>query len=97
MLCPVALRTQMVNRELTLKCRLKCYVKPMKDAPSVSPGKGNRESEKNILTSVGIESTTSGLDLPLLCRLSYEAGQRTSGTIKVVNSDEEKVSLHRNV
>ena len=24
---------------------------------------------KNILTSVGIEPTTSGLDLPLLCRL----------------------------
>ena len=26
---------------------------------------------KNLLTSVGIEPTTSGLDLPLLCRLSY--------------------------
>ena len=30
---------------------------------------------------MGIEPTTSGLDLPLLCRLSYEAGQRKSGTI----------------
>ena len=28
-----------------------------------------------------IEPTTSGLDLPLLCRLSYEVGQRKSGTI----------------
>ena len=25
---------------------------------------------------MGIEPTTSGLDLPLLCRLSYEVGQR---------------------
>ena len=30
---------------------------------------------------MGIEPTTSGLDLPLLCRLSYEVGQRESGTI----------------
>ena len=36
---------------------------------------------KNFLTSVGIEPTTSGLDLPLLCRLSYEVAQRKSGTI----------------
>ena len=28
---------------------------------------------------MGIEPTTSGLDLPLLCRLSYEVGQRKSG------------------
>ena len=28
-----------------------------------------------------IEPTTYGLDLPLLCRLSYEVGQRKSGTI----------------
>ena len=40
------------------------------------------EVKKNILlTSVRIEPTTSGLDLPLLCRLSYEVGQRKSGTI----------------
>ena len=39
---------------------------------------------------MGIEPTTSGLDLPLLCRLSYEVGQRKSGTIKVVNRGEEK-------
>ena len=28
-----------------------------------------------------IEPMTSGLDLPLLCQLSYEVGQRKSGTI----------------
>ena len=68
------------NRELTLKCKLKCYVKPMKDPLGVSPSKGNqgttRGKEKITLTSVGIEPTTSGLDLPLLCRLRYEVGQR---------------------
>ena len=73
-LCHVALWTQMV------KCKLKCYVKPMKDPLGVSPSKGNqgttRGKEKILLTSVGIEPTTSGLDLPLLCRLSYEVGQR---------------------
>ena len=46
---------------------------------------------------MGIESTTFGLDLPLLCRLSYEVGQRKSGTIEVVNRGEEKVRVHMNV
>ena len=46
------------------------------------------------MTLVGIEPTTSGLDLPLLCRLSYEVGQRKSGTIKVVNRSKEKVRVH---
>ena len=44
-----------------------------------SPSKGNqgttRGEEKIFLTSVGIEPTTSGLDIPLLCRVSYEVGQ----------------------
>ena len=40
---------------------------------------------------MGIEPTTSGLDLPLLCRLSYEVGQRKSETTQVVNRVEEKV------
>ena len=57
----------------------------MKDLLGVSPSKGNlgttRGKEKIILTLVGIEPTTSGLDLPLLCRLSYEVGQRKSGKI----------------
>ena len=72
------------NRELTLKGKLMCYVTPMKDALSVSL-KGNqgtaRGKEDILLASVGIESTTSGLDLPLLCRLSYEVGQRKSEKI----------------
>ena len=42
----------------------------MKDPLGVSPSKGNqgttRGKEKILLTSVGIEPTTSGLDLPLL-------------------------------
>ena len=50
----------MVNRELTLKCKLKCYVKPMKDPLGVSPSKGNQGTtpgkEKILLTSVGIET-----------------------------------------
>ena len=72
----------------------------MKDPLGVSPSKGNhgttRGKEKILLTSVGIEPTTSGLDLPLLCRLSYEVGKRKSGTIKVVNRDEEKLSKDQN-
>ena len=48
----------------------------MKDPLGVSPSKGNqgttRGKEKILFTSEGIEPTTSELDLPLLCRLSYE-------------------------
>ena len=36
---------------------------------------------KNLLTSVGIEPTTSGIDLLSLCRLSYKVAQRKSGAI----------------
>ena len=57
----------------------------MKDPLGVSPSKGNqgttRGKEKILLTSVRIEPATFGLDLPLLCGLSYEVGQRKSGTI----------------
>ena len=84
-----------------MKCKFKRYVKPMKDPLGVSPRKGNqgniRGTEKLILTSVKIEPTTSRLDLPLLCRLSYEVGQRKSGTIMVVNGGKEKVRVHMNV
>ena len=73
----------------------------MKDPLGVSPSKGNqrttRGKEKILLTSVGFELTTFGLDLPLLCRLSYEVGQRKSGTIMVVNRGEDKVRVHMNV
>ena len=48
----------------------------MNNPLGVSPSKGNqgttRGKEKNLLNLVGIEPTTSGLDLPSLCRLSYE-------------------------
>ena len=57
----------------------------MKDPLGISPSKGNqgttRGKENILLTLVGIEPMTSGLDLPLLCRLSYEVGQRKSGMI----------------
>ena len=73
----------------------------MKDLLGISPSKGNQGTtqgkEKIPLTSVGIEPMTSGLDLPLLCRLSYEVGQRKLGTITVVNRGEEKVRVHVNV
>ena len=53
----------------------------MNNPLGVSPSRGNqgttRDKGKNLLTSVGIEPTTSGLDLPLLCRLSYEVGRVT--------------------
>ena len=39
------------------------------------------QKRKNLLTLVGIEPTTSGLDLLSLCRLSYKVAQRKSGTI----------------
>ena len=72
----------------------------MKDPLGVSPIKGNqgttRGKEKILLTSVGIEPTTPRLDLPLLCRLSYEVGQRKSGTITVANRGEEKARVHMN-
>ena len=57
----------------------------MKDPLGISPSKGNqgttRGKEKIILTSVGIDLLTPGLDQPLLYRLSHEVGQRKSGTI----------------
>ena len=50
--------SKMVEQELTLKCKLKFYVKPMKDPLGVSPSKGNqgtrRVREETLLASVGI-------------------------------------------
>ena len=74
----------------------------MKDPLGFSPSKGNqgttRGKEKNLLTSVGIEPTTSGLDLPLLCRLTELRGRTEKVvTIMVVNRGEEKVRVHMNV
>ena len=65
----------------------------MNNPLGVSPSKGNQGTTRG-KEIVGIEPTTSGLDLPLLCRLSYEVGQRKSGTIKVVDRGEEKVRVH---
>ena len=58
----------------------------MNNPLGVSPSKGKQgtnhtRQRKNLLTSVGIEPTTSGLDLPSLCRLSYKVAQRKPGTI----------------
>ena len=73
----------------------------MKHPLGVSPSKGNQGTtwgkDKIILTPVGIQPTTSKLDLPLLCWLSYEVGQRKPGTIWVVNLGEEKVRVYMNV
>ena len=72
----------------------------MNNPLGVSPSKGNQgttRGKENLLTSARIEPTTPGLDLPLLCRLSYEVGQRKSGTIEEVNRGEEKVGEHMNV
>ena len=63
------------TRELTLKCKFKCYINPRITHWALALVKGYREpdeAKKKSLTSVGIEPTTSGLDLPLLCRLSYK-------------------------
>ena len=73
--------------ELTLKCKLKCYVKPMKYPLGVSPSKGQgttQSKEKILLTPVGIEPTTSRLDVPLLLEgllpiLAYTGRLRPKG------------------
>ena len=71
--CRVALGTPRVESEVQ---KIIVLLKPMNNPLGVSPSKGKqgttRGKEKNLLTSVGIEPTTSGLDLPLLCRLSYK-------------------------
>ena len=41
------------NRELTLKCKLKCYVKPMKDPLGVSPS--NSRSNPEVVGSIPTE------------------------------------------
>ena len=91
----------MMEQRINSEDKLKCYMKPMKDRLGISPSKGNQGTtqgkEKICLTSVRIEPTTSGLDLLLLCRLSYKVRQRKSGTIMVVNRGEERVRVHMNV
>ena len=83
-------RGQLGNAELTLKCKLKCYLKPMKNPLGVSPGKGNqgtaRDKEKIRLIPVEIEPMTSGLDILLLCRQSYEVRHKTLAAREDMNS-----------
>ena len=55
------------------------------------------EVEKKSFDLGGNRTHDLRIDLPLLCRLSYEVGQRKSGTIMVVNRGEEKVRVHMNV
>ena len=56
----------------------------MKDPLGVSPSKGNqgttRGKEKIILTSVGIEPTTSGLDLPIYLKKKKKEKRSTVTT-----------------
>ena len=70
----------------------------MKDSLGVGPSKGNqgttRGKEKILLISVGIKPTTSGIDLPLLCRLSYEVGLLCPG-LNVVTNFSEKLKAEK--
>ena len=65
----------------------------MKDPLGVSPSKGNqgttRGKEKIILTSVGIERTTSGLDLPLLTRNQKNCWDTVLETVCLNSGSEE--------
>ena len=65
----------------------------MKDPLGVSPSKGNqgttRGKEKIILTSVGIEPKTSGLELPLLCRLSNDLNRSRLSLSDLIAQSEE--------
>ena len=67
----------------------------MKDPLGVSPSKENqgttRGKEKILLISVGVEPTTSGLDLLLLCRLSYEVGQRKSEVVGSIPTEVKRI------
>ena len=82
MMWRVALGTQIVEQRINSEVKIIVLIKPMNNPLGVSPSKGKQgPHEARLLTSVGIEPTTSGLVLPLLCRLSYKVAQRKSGTI----------------
>ena len=57
----------------------------MKHSLGVSPSKGNQGTtqgkEKILLTSVGIEPTTSGLDLPLLSPPTFSSPRFTTSIV----------------
>ena len=48
------------NRELTLKCKFKCYVKPIKDPLGVSPSKGNQGTTRGIRSTVTLPTELRG-------------------------------------
>ena len=64
----------MVEQRINSEVKIKVLCETHKDSLGVSPSKGNQGTtlgkEKILLSSVGIEPTTSGLDVPLLCRQS---------------------------
>ena len=70
-------------------------MKPMKDPLGINPSKGNQGTtqgkEKFFLTSVGIEPTTSRLDLPLLCRLSYEVGRSNPKVVGSIPTEVKRI------
>ena len=63
----------MVEQRINSECKLKCYVKPVKDPLGVIPSKGNqgttRGKEKNLLTSLGDGRVTVDLIRRLWVRL----------------------------
>ena len=73
----------------------------MKDPLGISPSKGKQGTTRGKENSFDLGGNRTHdlriTDLPLLCRLSYEVGQRKSGTIYLVNRGEEKVRVHMNV
>ena len=77
-------------------------MKAIKDPLGVSPTKGNQgttRGKEKILFSDHSGNRTHKLRIrsTVTLRTEYEVGQRKSGTIKVVNRGEEKVSVHMNV
>ena len=74
----------------------------MKDPLGVSPSKGNqgtiRGKEKILLTLVGIEPTTSGLDLLLLChssQLIYTSELILCSTICVHSATRHNIHMYK--
>ena len=80
-----------LNRKLNWSVNESAMWNPWKIHSALALVKGIREPHKVnkfFLTSVGIEPTTSRLDLPLLCRLSYERGrtEKIGDDLKTTNN-----------
>ena len=67
----------------------------MNNPLGVSPSKGNqgttRGTEKILLNSVGIEPTTSGLDLPLLDKLPSTLDKNLHSSALPINSSHKSI------